>query len=59
MSIIQESRQRFYMSVLYRSQDKGFNTEGAITHVFHKAEIVNVPRGHNSVHEYVHNRINR
>jgi hypothetical protein len=27
------------MSVLYRSQDKGFNTEGAITHVFHKAEI--------------------
>ncbi|KAK3103325.1 hypothetical protein FSP39_018504 [Pinctada imbricata] len=32
-----------YKSTGFRSQDKGFHTEGAITHVFEKSTVVSVP----------------
>ncbi|OWF43311.1 ferredoxin-fold anticodon-binding domain-containing protein 1 homolog [Mizuhopecten yessoensis] len=47
-----------YNSTGFRSQDKGFHTERAVTHVFEKAEMVPVP-DQTSVRHYLSNKVNR
>ncbi|XP_060080762.1 ferredoxin-fold anticodon-binding domain-containing protein 1 homolog [Ylistrum balloti] len=47
-----------YNSTGFRSQDKGFHTERAITHVFEKAEIVPVP-DQKSLRHHLSDKVNR
>ncbi|XP_050410453.1 ferredoxin-fold anticodon-binding domain-containing protein 1 homolog [Patella vulgata] len=58
-----------YNSVGYRSQDKGFNTDGALIHVFELSDSVTVPSvfntslvyndQHYSCSQYLHDKLNR
>ncbi|XP_061166959.1 ferredoxin-fold anticodon-binding domain-containing protein 1-like [Saccostrea echinata] len=42
-----------YTSTGFRSQDKGFNTDGALTHIFVRTEPIVIPGGHIKEHHRI------